>query len=140
MNLFFKKIIKYFVLTFAFFSIVDLVAYSAPMILPMHGNLLQKTCGGTESAGSCWYFGSLNQSCTTVCSTHGGYNSATQTTGQTQCNTIIDAVTAGPQAVGAGDCNALYGVAELGCCWSGLSRLLMTGVSCSTIEFTLHHF
>ena len=39
------------------------------------------TCdaGATIVGGHCWYFGSNNQSCDTVCSTHGGYSSATQT-------------------------------------------------------------
>lgn len=38
------------------------------------------TCdaGAAIVGGNCWYFGANNQSCDTVCSTHGGYNSATE--------------------------------------------------------------
>ncbi len=34
--------------------------------------------GAAVVGGNCWYFGANNQSCDTVCSTHGGYNSATE--------------------------------------------------------------
>ncbi len=30
------------------------------------------SCGGYSSGGKCWYLGSLGQSCTTVCASHGG--------------------------------------------------------------------
>lgn len=33
-------------------------------------------CGGAWSAGFCWYYGDLYESCTDVCSTHGGYDQA----------------------------------------------------------------
>jgi hypothetical protein len=36
------------------------------------------SCAGSLVGGSCWYYGSTSDSCTTVCSIHGGYNSATQ--------------------------------------------------------------
>ena len=40
-------------------------------------------CGGVLVGGFCWYLGTSNamggQSCTTVCATHGGYDSATET-------------------------------------------------------------
>lgn len=36
-------------------------------------------CLGPNGAKTCWYMGNANQSCTTVCSTRGGYNTATVT-------------------------------------------------------------
>ncbi|UXI70284.1 Ig domain-containing protein [Tahibacter amnicola] len=33
--------------------------------------------GGQAVGGTCWYFGQNDESCTTVCTTHGGYNAAT---------------------------------------------------------------
>jgi len=38
-------------------------------------------CASTSTAGfngNCWYMGTAGQSCTTVCSTHGGYHTATR--------------------------------------------------------------
>ena len=54
-------------------------------------------CAGTRVGGFCWYFGSNNQSCTDVCSTHGGYHSATQTYAgsggnNTQCGDVMTAL------------------------------------------------
>ncbi|MCB0376940.1 MAG: hypothetical protein KDD33_00480 [Bdellovibrionales bacterium] len=55
------------------------------------------TCAGTLYGGYCWYHGSSNQSCTTVCSTHGGYNSATLTYAgssgsNTNCQNVMNAM------------------------------------------------
>jgi hypothetical protein len=36
-------------------------------------------CAGYPAGGYCWYAGAVNQSCDTVCTGHGGYNSATLT-------------------------------------------------------------
>jgi hypothetical protein len=42
----------------------------------------------------CWYLGAANQSCTTVCSTHGGYSTETVKAGSSgtdaKCNAILD--------------------------------------------------
>ena len=35
------------------------------------------TCAGTVVGGRCWYRGAVDQSCTTVCSTHGAVDVAT---------------------------------------------------------------
>lgn len=36
-------------------------------------------CGGVNFGGYCWYLGSSGQSCNAACSTHGGFNAATDT-------------------------------------------------------------
>lgn len=36
-------------------------------------------CAGTVVGGACWYKGAVNQSCTTVCTAHGGVSAATIT-------------------------------------------------------------
>nr|WP_281721901.1 hypothetical protein [Nitrosomonas nitrosa] len=55
------------------------------------------TCAGKVVGTYCWYLGAPNQSCTTVCSTHGGYNEATRTyAGDTgtlnNCRDVLDAL------------------------------------------------
>ncbi len=55
------------------------------------------SCDGTLVGGSCWYFGANNQSCDTVCATHGGYNSATETFAgsggsDANCVSVLDAL------------------------------------------------
>jgi hypothetical protein len=41
-------------------------------------NVCEDECAGKEYAGYCWYLGGKGQSCTTVCSSHGGYHNATR--------------------------------------------------------------
>ncbi|MCB0376941.1 MAG: hypothetical protein KDD33_00485 [Bdellovibrionales bacterium] len=58
------------------------------------------TCGGILVGGYCWYYGSNNQSCTTVCSTHGGYNSGTLSYAGSDgllanCQNVLNALGAG---------------------------------------------
>lgn len=72
------------------------------------------SCVGTSVGGYCWYYSTLGQSCTTVCSTHGGYDSATESYAgmagsDNNCNAVLTALgeanlnyIAGACAVGAG--------------------------------------
>ena len=62
---------------------------------------LAPPCDGIRIGGYCWYLGTNGQSCTTVCSTHGGYNVGTslyagsgatsQLLQQQQCGAVADA-------------------------------------------------
>ncbi|MCC7253067.1 hypothetical protein [Hyphomicrobium sp.] len=54
-------------------------------------------CGGAMVGGYCWYLGAANQSCTTVCDSHGGYNEATKTYAGSagtndNCNAVLTAL------------------------------------------------
>ena len=62
--------------------------------------------GGHLVGGYCWYVGFEAQSCTTVCASHGGYNSATLTyagsAGTDQnCQNVLDAFGAPASGMGA---------------------------------------
>lgn len=75
--------------------------------------------GGQAIGGTCWYFGDNNQSCTTVCGTHGGYNTATLSfagSGGTnaQCGQVLTALGAfNPTPVTAAA--SVQGISGLGC-------------------------
>lgn len=75
--------------------------------------------GGQVVGGTCWYFGQNNQSCDAVCSTHGGYNSATASfagSGGTDanCGQVLTAVGAiSPTPVTAQ--SSIGGISGLGC-------------------------
>ncbi|MCU0663683.1 MAG: hypothetical protein MUC50_15310 [Myxococcota bacterium] len=72
------------------------------------------TCAGYVYDLGCWYYGTAGQSCTTVCSTHGGDSTETVTAGSSgtdaKCNAILtglgalgSSITAGyPNSVGVG--------------------------------------
>ena len=58
------------------------------------------SCDGTWMGGFCWYLGALNESCDSVCTTHGGYNAGTQTyagSGGTlaNCTAVLNALRGG---------------------------------------------
>lgn len=69
-------------------------------------NTCAASCAGTLVGGYCWYYGTSGGSCTTACSTHGGYNSATQTYAgdlgsDANCNAVIIALGKGSANPGA---------------------------------------
>jgi hypothetical protein len=80
------------------------------------------TCaGGVEVGGSCWYYGALGQSCTTVCSNAGkSYSAATESYAgsagtDAQCGAVLDAIGGG----GTGDADQVSDCGfNLGCYWS----------------------
>lgn len=58
-------------------------------------NVTMCSCDAELVAESCWYYGGSNQSCTTVCSSYGGYDGATSTyaaASDANCAEILDAV------------------------------------------------
>ena len=67
-------------------------AYEAPPPPP--------PCGGTEVGGGCWYLGADNQSCTSVCASHGGYDALTESYAgsagsDSHCSAVLDALGTG---------------------------------------------
>ena len=65
------------------------------------------SCSGTVVSGYCWYYGGSSQSCTSVCSSHGGYDVATKdyagsggTT--TTCSEVLSALGVGGGAISHG--------------------------------------
>jgi hypothetical protein len=75
--------------------------------------------GGHAVGGTCWYFGENNESCTTVCGSHGGYHSATLSFAgsggtDTQCGQVLTALGAtNPTPVTAAA--SVHGIGGLGC-------------------------
>jgi hypothetical protein len=71
-------------------------------------------CAGLLIGGSCWYYGAANQSCTTVCSTHGGYQEGGSryyggSNGtNANCQTVLDGLGAGGTGAPSAQANA-YG-------------------------------
>lgn len=64
------------------------------------------TGGGSEIGGACWYMGAAGESCTTVCSSRGGYNSATGTFAgssgsDVNCEAVLNALSAPAGAIGS---------------------------------------
>ena len=62
-------------------------------------NVTTVACGGTEVGGGCWYWGSSGASCTSTCSSHGGYSDLTRTYAGSSgsganCKTVLDALNA----------------------------------------------
>lgn len=54
-------------------------------------------CAGEIVGGYCWYLGAAGDSCTEVCASHGGYNSATLTYAgsdgtDARCNSVLEAL------------------------------------------------
>jgi hypothetical protein len=91
-------------------SLVAAAARANPYILPTlmpragsgggSGSGSSSGCGGTTVGGACWYYGNDNQSCTSVCATHGGYDAATLTYAGSsgtlaQCDAVLVALGAG---------------------------------------------
>lgn len=57
------------------------------------------SCAGQSVGGHCWYLGAAAESCSTVCASHGGYNSATRSyagaSGSTaNCEAVLTALNA----------------------------------------------
>lgn len=79
------------------------------------GIATESNCGGVVVGGACWYLAADNESCTTACASHGGYNEATNTyAGTGGSNANCDSVFAGLGVGGGtsqdpGVCNAGYG-------------------------------
>lgn len=77
------------------------------------------TCSGDAVGGYCWYFGTNNQSCDTVCTSHGGYNAATRTYAgsdgsSSNCGAVMTAIGASnPTPVTA--VSTLGGIGGMGC-------------------------
>lgn len=70
------------------------------------------TDGGTEVGGGCWYMGGDAESCTTVCSSHGGYNAITRNYAgdlgsQANCDNVLTAL--GAPAPGTITSGGTYG-------------------------------
>ncbi len=79
------KVFSALVLSLVFFSSCGQTGGSAPNpndsnSTPSSGST-NLTCGsgGVAVGGVCWYYAADNESCTSACSSHGGYNSATLT-------------------------------------------------------------
>lgn len=78
-------------------------------------------CSGATVGGGCWYFGTAGQDCTTICSTHGGYNTLTRTYAGDQgtaanCQAVMNAVGApGTTVTDSGSCSASGGYYNSGC-------------------------
>jgi hypothetical protein len=74
------------------------------------GTSCSAACGGTSVGGYCWYYGASGASCDTVCTGHGGYNSATLNYAgsagtNAQCNSVLTALGApGSSTIDAGNC------------------------------------
>jgi len=111
-----KKIILFCVVNILFIIGTSSEAQIIPVAL---WNKKVATCGGVKVGGYCWYYGNDGQSCATVCSARGGYNSATQSyAGNTgtnaNCNTVLTALAAGGGTSTADSmCNA--GLEYAGC-------------------------
>lgn len=78
------------------------------------------SCAGASVGGFCWYFGSNNQSCDTVCATHGGYNAGTATfagSGGTasNCKAVLTAVGAAGGGATPIEQASIGGISALGC-------------------------
>jgi hypothetical protein len=70
-------------------------ALMALIVIGEREALAQTTCDGTEFNGSCWYLGWPNESCTSVCSYHGGYDPATcdyAAAYSANCDNVLDAI------------------------------------------------
>lgn len=72
------------------------------------------SCAGVSVGGYCWYLGNQNESCTTVCASHGGYNNATDTYSGgagtlVQCQSVLNALGRAGAAVDGGGCTGGYG-------------------------------
>jgi hypothetical protein len=66
-------------------------------------------CGGVEIGGACWYRSGTGQSCKSLCSAHGGYDSATKSYAgsggsDTKCQSVLDAL-----GLGKGKVNTMSG-------------------------------
>jgi hypothetical protein len=63
------------------------------------------SCGGLVYDLGCWYAGAAAQSCTTVCSTHGGYSAETLRAGSggdnTKCNAILTGLGVSGSSIGS---------------------------------------
>lgn len=88
-------------------------------------------CGGQWNGGYCWYRSASSQSCTDVCSTHGGYNAATRTyTGDqgtnANCGSVMNGLgsPAGTSATSSSDCKD--GAQNSGCSFSLSSNMRCT--------------
>jgi hypothetical protein len=84
------------------------------------------SCGGTMVGGYCWYLGAASASCTTTCSSHGGYNDA-GTRGyagsdgtDAQCGAVASAVNGKTFYMSA------PGTAPIGCCYASGVALRVT--------------
>ena len=111
-------------------SIVCLLASSALSLLlsfNVQSNFVplaffqKQDCSGSKLGTHCWYIGLDGESCTTVCSTHGGYNSGTLTYAGSagtlvNCQALVDIFDAGSSAVDDAACTDAFG-----CCITGSS-------------------
>jgi hypothetical protein len=114
------KIIAATIVCLVLFSSCGQTGGSAPNPSPSSGSTgsggSTVTCGSGGAAvnGVCWYYAADNQSCTSMCSTHGGYNSATLTYAGSggsaiNCATVMDAIGAPASAVTSQVCGLALG-------------------------------
>lgn len=78
------------------------------------GGSCTAACGGVSMGGYCWYYGSTNQDCNTVCSSRGGCNvTGLQAYGsggtESSCNTLLSALGAAGTSTLNGGSSASWG-------------------------------
>lgn len=83
------------------------------------GGSAAATCSGAAVSGVCWYLGAFNQSCSTVCSTHGGVDPAAEA--------VVGVPSQGGSLKSCASVLAALGVRQMP---SEATRLDMNGVGC----------
>lgn len=91
------------------------------------------SCAGVTVGGFCWYYSNTNESCTTVCASHGGFNAGTvsyagSSGSLANCSAVLGALGA-PNGLAAPIDNACVTAPLVGCSYDANTQVR---VRCTT--------